>query len=93
MELVIARVSQDPWHRYHNDHKAALTSTGTWLVVLERTVVFNCTSAPWGNHGFFGQIKGCGEEYFNTKDWTCPLFQLLCEAIFTRMAVSRSRFF
>ena len=62
MELVIARISQDPWHRYHNDHKAALTSTGTWLVVLERTVVFNCASAPWGNHGFLWRIKGCAEE-------------------------------
>jgi predicted ArsR family transcriptional regulator len=74
--------SQDPWHRYHNDHKAALTATGTWLVVLERTVVFNCTSAPWSNHGFFGQIQGASEEYFSLRDHTCPLYALLYEAPF-----------
>jgi len=54
--------------------------SGCWLSVLERTVVFNCTSAPWSDHGFFGQIKEASQEYFRVRDWTCPLYALLYEA-------------
>ena len=75
---VLIALSQDPWHRFHNDHKDALIKTGCWLVILERTVVFNCTSAPWSDHGFFCQIREAAEEYFS-RSWRCPLYALLYE--------------
>jgi hypothetical protein len=75
---VLIALSQDPWHRFHNDHKDALIKTGCWLVILGRTVVFNCTSAPWSDHGFFCQIREAAQEYFS-RSWRCPLYALLYE--------------
>lgn len=67
----------DPWHRLHNDMKDALVSSGVWLGVCERTVLYNASTAPWGGHAFFGVLSAAAREYFSLRDWRCPLFGFL----------------
>jgi hypothetical protein len=72
-----ARHAGDPWHRCHNDHAEALKKTGCWAAVLEWTVVFNATTAPWSSHAFWGQVRGAAQEFFAENDCTCRLFREL----------------
>jgi hypothetical protein len=62
-----------------SDLQDSLVRAGLWLVVCERTVVFNLTTAPFGNHGFFGQLKDAAEEYFSSRTAACQIFQGLYE--------------
>ena len=64
----------DPFHRWFNDMKGALQDTGLWSLVCERCILLNLSSAPWGNHGFFGQLVGAATEYFIVRDHHCELF-------------------
>ena len=69
--------TEDKWHRWHNDHKLALISIRTWMVVCERVICYNCTTAPWQGHGYFGQISAAAREYFRTRTSACSLFRMM----------------
>ena len=45
---------EDPLHRFFgNDLKDSLVQSGLWIHVVECTVLFNATTAPFGGHGNF----------------------------------------
>lgn len=69
--------TEDPWHRFHNDHRLALVDSDCWVLVCERMVVYNCTSAPWSSHGFFVQVREAKDEYFKLRSHRCPVFRML----------------
>lgn len=71
----------DTWDRLHNDHRQKLISTWHWVVVCERLVWFNFTTAPLHGHGFFQQpkLREAADEYFRLRDSSCPLLRALYE--------------
>lgn len=70
---------EDKWHRLWNDLKSGLVSSKLWIVVCERTVVWNLMTAPFQNHGFGSVIHSAAKEYFSTRSIECPIFCSLFE--------------
>lgn len=70
---------EDKWHRLWNDLKSGLVSSKLWIVVCERTVVWNLMTAPFQNHGFGSVTHSAADEYFRTRSIECPIFCSLFE--------------
>lgn len=70
---------EDKWHRFWNDLRGGLVSAKLWIVVCERTVVFNMLTAPYGGHGFCSQVHEASREYFQHRTPECPIFASLYE--------------
>lgn len=71
--------TEDFWHRLFNDMKNSLVENNLWVIILETTIVFNVTTAPFGSHSFFAAIMAASQEYFETRSPECPLFRSLYE--------------
>ena len=79
---------EDEAHRYHgNDLKNAMVRCGLWIVICERTHLYNARTAPWQGHGFRNLIADAAELYFKHRDCHCPLFSSLYDRLCDELGV------
>jgi hypothetical protein len=70
----------DLWHRCFNNMKLAIVDCHLWVLIVERSIVFNVLTAPFNSHAFFQKVCGASLDYFYTRDINCQLFLGLYEA-------------
>ena len=73
---ILGTTTEDICHRIFNDLKSALIQSGTWICVMEHTIVYNTPRGPFGSQAFLGQISAAATRFFKTHDEKSVLFRL-----------------